>query len=256
MGYTAPHTGLLDSYAGADREEANRKAMGTAGKINAMFSSFGIRASVDEVKTGQTVNTYMIKLGGGVSVSKVKNALANLAYIVGNANIRLSAPIEDDPRIGIEIPNGNTAPVCLRTFGGQWAGKSPVSFALGRGKDGDIVCDIADMPHLLIAGATGSGKSVCINSIITSIIYRTHPLAARLVLIDPKKVEFAPYDNDPHLICPVVTDAMEAVTTLCGLCGMMEERFTMFASDGCRNLEEYNAKHPHEKYPHVVCVVD
>ena len=253
MGYNYPSMELLDTPT---ENNAGNDYPATACAINEVFASFGVKARVNGANHGPAVTTYMIDYAPGVSIKKITGCLANIQYRVGSSNVRFSEPKPGQTYIGLEVPNSQSSTVTLRNFGGSWDGTSAISFGLGVSSQGGIVCDLAKMPHLLIAGSTGSGKSVCLNSIITSILFRAHPDAVKLVMIDPKQVELSIYDGIPHLATPVVKNVDDAIYTLQWACREMDNRYTTMSESGHRNIESYNTANPHAKYPQIVIIID
>ena len=219
---------------------------------------------VENVSVGPAITRYELKPAEGVRVSKIANLADDIALNLAAKSIRIEAPIPGKQAVGIEVPNEESEVVHIRDIlqtDEFKEHKSKLAFALGKDVSGDaIVTDIAKMPHVLIAGATGSGKSVCINTLIASIIYKAKPSEAKLVMIDPKIVELSVYNGIPHLLIPVVTDPKKAAGALAWAVQEMENRYTMFASKGVRDLKGYNEVIEKEdnfgKLPHIVIIVD
>ncbi len=221
-------------------EELTEKAK----NLVATLASFGVRTKVINICCGPTVTRYELKPEVGVKVRSIQNLADDIALHLKAQAIRIEAPIPGKDAVGIEIPNENVSTVYIRDLidNDDFKNlKSRVSVALGMDVSGSAVyMDIAKMPHLLIAGATGTGKSVCINSFIISILYKANPDEVKLILIDPKKVEFAMYDRIPHLLVPVVTEPKKAAGTLAWAVNEMEHRFNLIEAAKCRNIEAYN----------------
>ncbi len=228
------------------------------------LSSFGVSATVTDISRGPTVTRYELKPAAGVRISKITNLSDDIALNLAATNVRIEAPIPGKAAVGIEIPNTVSNIVSMRElidtpdFSAQ---KSILSAGLGKDIAGNnIYCDLAKMPHLLIAGTTGSGKSVCMNSIIVSILYRATPEQVKLLMIDPKKVEFSKYENIPHLLVPVVTDPRKASGALGWAVSEMLKRYQAFSDYGVRDIEGYNkyvAKHEDmQPMPKVVICID
>ncbi len=213
-------------------------------KLEATLKSFGVSAKVIEVNKGPTVTRYEVQPGLGVKVSKIANLADDLALNLAAKGIRIQAPIPGKPAVGIEVPNETLESVYLReVLEDENFQKFPSKVAFGIGKDigGNIVvADLAKMPHLLIAGATGAGKSVCINTMITSIIYKSSPEEVKLLMIDPKVVELSVYNGIPHLLIPVVTDPKKASAALNWAVREMEKRYKLFADNNVRDLKGFN----------------
>jgi len=225
--------------------------------------SFRIEARVVEVSVGPTVTRYDLAPGPGVKVSSISNLTNDLALSLAAQGIRIEAPIPGKSAVGIEIPNKEPQPVYLREIlqEERFANfPSKLAFALGKDIAGEpVVTDVARMPHLLIAGATGSGKSVCINTLIASLLYKARPDEVKLLMIDPKVVELSVYNGIPHLLIPVVTDPKKASGALSWAVGEMESRYNMFAETGCRDLKGFNisrSKTGEPELPQIVIIID
>ncbi|MCM3782898.1 DNA translocase FtsK [Neobacillus mesonae] len=235
----------------------------TARKLEATLESFGVRAKVLEVVRGPAVTRYEIQPDIGVKVSRIVSLTDDIALALAAKDIRMEAPIPGKSAIGIEVPNGEVSLVTMRevmetsTF--QDA-ESKLSIAFGRDISGQtIVGNLARMPHLLVAGATGSGKSVCINGIITSILYKAKPSEVKFLMVDPKMVELNVYNGIPHLLAPVVTDPKRASLALKKIVVEMEKRYELFSKSGARNVEGYNnlmKDNPAAVLPYIVVIVD
>lgn len=226
---------------------------------------FHVRAKVVNATQGPAVTRFEVQPELGVKVSKVKNLSDDLKLNMSAKDIRIEAPIPGKNTIGIEVPNPTSQMVGLSEIIGSNSFKdssSPLSIALGLNIEGaPIVTNIQKMPHGLIAGATGSGKSVCINTILLSLIYKAHHDDVKFILIDPKMVELAPYNGIPHLVSPVITDVKAATAALKWAVNEMEERYEKFVQEGVRDIERYNQKvlkqdRGHEKMPFIVIVID
>ena len=231
-----------------------------ANKLVQTLKSFGVNAAVSEVHRGPAVTRYEVQPATGVKVSRIVSLTDDLALALAAKDIRIEAPIPGKSAIGIEVPNAEVAIVSLREVlesppYQDAAGKLTV--ALGRDISGEpIVADLARMPHLLVAGATGSGKSVCINGLIMSILFKAKPEEVKLMMIDPKMVELNVYNGIPHLLAPVVTDPKRASVALKKVVAEMERRYTLFAKTGSRNIEMYNAQTEESPLPYIVVIVD
>jgi len=228
------------------------------------MADFGVRARVVNTCCGPTVTRYEVQPEAGVRVKQIANLADDIALHLAATSIRMEAPIPGKSAVGIEIPNKNTNIVRLRELiEGEEFKKSNKKLLCCLGVDvvgNPVTLDVAAMPHLLIAGATGMGKSVCINSLIVSLLYRAHPDEVKLILIDPKKVEFSDYNGIPHLLVPVVTEPKKAAGSLSWAVLEMERRFSEIQEVGAKNLEEYNeltADDPEKEYiPQVVIIID
>ena len=242
----------------------NRALTETASKLQKTLYNFGVVAKVEHVSVGPAITRYELKPSEGVRVSKIANLADDIALNLAAKTIRIEAPIPGKQAVGIEVPNEESEVVHLRdildtdTFKNH---KSKLAFALGKDVSGEErVTDIAKMPHVMIAGATGSGKSVCINTLIASIIYKAKPSDVKLIMVDPKIVELSVYNGIPHLMIPVVTDPKKAAGALAWAVQEMENRYTKFAAKGVRDLAGYNDAVEKEdtlgKLPHIVIIID
>lgn len=267
--YQLPSFNLLQLPPQHDQSGEYSVIQANAKKLEQTLQSFGVKAKVTEVHLGPAVTKYEILPDVGVKVSKIVNLQDDLALALAAKDIRMEAPIPGKSAIGIEVPNSEVAIVTLREVleskeGGKQNALLQVAF--GRDITGQaVLAELNKMPHLLVAGSTGSGKSVCINGIVVSILMRTKPHEVKLMMIDPKMVELNVYNGIPHLLAPVVTDARKASQALKKVVSEMERRYDLFSHTGTRNIEGYNAhvrkvneetseKHP--KLPYIVVIVD
>ncbi len=234
-------------------------------KLEESLSHFGIQASVIDAVQGPTVTRFELTVGQGTKVSRVRNLTDDLKLTLAAKEIRIQAPIPGKSSIGIEIPNRKTRPVRISEVIGTasfMASDSPLEAVLGLGLTGEpVTLDLRKMPHGLIAGATGSGKSVCINSILVSLLYKASPTDLKMMLIDPKMVELAPFNGIPHLISPVITDVKAATAALKWAVGEMERRYELLAHTGVRDIERYNKvvienRKFSLKMPYLLIVID
>ena len=236
----------------------------TASKLQRTLHSFGVSAKVENVSVGPTITRYELKPAEGVRVSKIANLADDIALNLAAESIRIEAPIPGKQAVGIEIPNKEKDMVVLRDIIADkkfQEAKSKLAFAVGRDAAGEVIVgDIAKMPHVLIAGSTGSGKSVCINTLITSIIYKAKPSEVKLVMVDPKVVELSVYNGIPHLLIPVVTDPKKAAGALSWAVQEMVNRYHLFAEKNVRDITGYNealeAEGIEEKLPQIVIIID
>lgn len=236
----------------------------TAAKLQKTLYSFGVSAKVENVSVGPAITRYELKPAEGVRVNKIANLADDIALNLAAETIRIEAPIPGKQAVGIEVPNKEKEAVHLREVLESEEfehNESKLSVALGKDVAGNIqLADIAKMPHVLIAGSTGSGKSVCINTIITSIIYNAKPSEVKMVMVDPKVVELSVYNGIPHLLIPVVTDPKKAAGALAWAVQEMDNRYNLFATKGVRDIKGYN--HAIEKeqevgmLPQIVIIVD
>ena len=267
--YTLPPIDLLTLPPHSDQSGEYSGIQKNAKKLEKTFQSFGVRAKVTQVHLGPAVTKYEVLPDVGVKVSKIVSLHDDLALALAARDIRIEAPIPGKSAIGIEVPNTEVAVVSLREVLESEENNRPDSkllFGLGRDVTGQaVMTELNKMPHLLVAGSTGSGKSVCINGIITSIIMRAKPHEVKMMMIDPKMVELNVYNGIPHLLAPVVTDPRKAAQALKKIVSEMERRYELFSHTGTRNIEGYNdyvnkfneeneEKHP--KLPFIVVIVD
>ncbi|MBC2337226.1 DNA translocase FtsK [Listeria innocua] len=233
--------------------------------LDETLENFNVHASVVNRTQGPAVTRFEVQPEKGVKVSKITNLTDDIKLNLAAKDIRIEAPIPGKSTVGIEIPNQTSRPVMLSELMNTEAfqsSESPLTAALGLDISGTpIITDLQKMPHGLIAGATGSGKSVCINSLLVSLLYKATPDQLKLLLIDPKMVELAPYNRIPHLVSPVITDAKAATVALKWAVEEMERRYQLFSHTGVRNMEKYNeyASHPYhtgEKLPYILIVID
>ncbi len=236
----------------------------TATRLQKTLYSFGVSAKVENVSVGPAITRYELKPSEGVRVSKIANLADDIALNLAAETIRIEAPIPGKQAVGIEVPNSEREAVHLREVldSDEFKdAKSKLTIALGKDVAGNIqLADIAKMPHVLIAGSTGSGKSVCINTIITSIIYKSKPSEVKFVMVDPKVVELSVYNGIPHLLIPVVTDPRKAAGALAWAVQEMDNRYNLFAGKGVRDLKGYNSAVEKEegtgKLPQIVIIID
>ncbi len=228
--------------------------------IEETLSEFGIEGEVVELSQGPRVTMYEIQLAPGVQVQKVYKIQDNLAMNLKTTTIRVVAPLPNKSTVGIEVPNREISVVYLKDIINSKEfrkSKSKLTITVGKNIMGrPVVTDLKQMPHLLIAGATGSGKTVCLNSLITSILYKATPEEVKFIMIDPKMVELTFYNDLPHLLCPVVVDINKAVNTLKWLIAEMGRRYKLFSGAKTRNIEGYNAVAIDEYMPYIVVVID
>lgn len=258
--YTLPPLSLLKGDGPRHIGMSEKELINNAKVLEDTLASFSVSAKVVQVSCGPTITRFEVHPSPGVKVSRIVNLADDIALSLAAQDVRIEAPIPGKAAIGIEVPNKKKSVVYLRDIletAEFNAPDSKLTFALGKDVGGNpIVSDLTDMPHLLIAGATGSGKSVCVNSIITSILYKANPHEVRVVMIDPKVVELAVYDGIPHLLTPVVTDAKKASSALFWLVTEMEKRYLAFAEVGVRDIGRYNELFPESPYPKIVIIID
>ena len=266
-GFSLPSFDILKKSSGGGVQQSEDSLKATAEKLKATLEEFGIKAEVVGWVPGPTVTLFKVDLPAGVRVSRITALNDDIALALAAPGVRVFAPIPGTTYVGIEIPNDDRETVLLSDVLGD-AKKGPLQMAIGKDVEGNsIVTDLATMPHLLIGGTTGSGKSVAINAMVTSILMRATPSEVRLILIDPKRVEFTPYNGIPHLYVPVVTEPKEAASALTWGVAEMESRLKTFSEQKVRNIEAYNAKVQKlsdakreelglEELPYIVIVID
>nr|WP_290459640.1 DNA translocase FtsK [Romboutsia ilealis] len=257
--YKMPSVNLLNKIDKRADDNSKKKVLKNASLLEKTLADFGVEAKVNQVTVGPTITRYEIQPSPGVKVSKIVNLTDDIALSLAARSIRMEAPIPGKSAIGIEVPNETPLMVGLReVFESEEFKKfdSPLAMALGKDISGKpVIGDIGKMPHLLIAGSTGSGKSVCVNTLISSILYKARPDEVKLLLIDPKVVELANYNGIPHLLIPVVTDPKKAANALNWAVVEMNKRYKMFAENGVKDITSYNEK-CEEKLPKIVIIID
>ena len=261
--YVYPPIDILSKMEKPSLKGGTKTLTDTAARLQKTLYSFGVSAKVENVTVGPAITRYELKPAEGVRVSKIANLADDIALNLAAETIRIEAPIPGKQAVGIEVPNKQKEMVGLREVIESEAFKnndSKLSVALGKDVAGSaVIANIAKMPHVLIAGSTGSGKSVCINTIITSIIYNSKPSEVKLVMVDPKVVELSVYNGIPHLLIPVVTDPKKAAGALAWAVQEMDNRYNLFAEKGVRDLVGYNKAAEHEgagKLPQIVIIID
>ncbi len=266
-GYHYPPVSLLNAPKFEDSRQAADDLNKTAENLVQTLRSFGVETKIVDISRGPTVTRYELQPCAGVKISKITNLADDIALNLATAGVRIEAPIPNKAAVGIEVPNKASATVGVREIieSPQFAGaKSKLTVAMGRDIAGNVIVgDVGKMPHGLIAGATGSGKSVCINSIIVSLLYKASPEEVKLLMIDPKVVELGIYNGIPHLLVPVVTDPRKAAGALGWAVSEMEKRYQMFSDRGVRDIAGYNKfvetltdESEVKKMPHIVIIID
>ncbi|OJF94319.1 DNA translocase FtsK [Alkalibacterium sp. 20] len=263
--YKLPPVSLLDEHEAIDQSDEYSIIQKNVKKLEETFESFGVKAKVTKANLGPAVTKYEIQPATGVKVSKIVNLTDDLALALAAKDIRMEAPIPGKSVIGIEVPNSEVSMVSFRdTIEGQINNKERLlEVPLGRDIAGNVaMADLSKMPHLLVAGATGSGKSVSINGMITSLLMKAKPNEVKMMMIDPKMVELNVYNGIPHLLTPVVTNPKKAAQALHKVVQEMERRYELFAASGTRNMEGYNqfVKKKNDEgllpFPYIVVIVD
>ncbi|PAB61211.1 DNA translocase FtsK [Anaeromicrobium sediminis] len=261
--YIIPPIDLLEKKLTKNNQNDKKEILGKASILEQTLDNFGVEAKVVQVSKGPSITRYEIQPSPGVKVSKIVNLSDDIALNLAASNIRIEAPIPGKAAVGIEVPNDEVSMVTIREVieSEQFlSSPSKVSFVLGKDIAGNtIVTDLSKMPHMLIAGATGSGKSVCVNAIINSILYKAKPNEVKVLLIDPKVVELSTYNGIPHLLIPVVTDPNKASSALNWAVSEMTRRYKSFAENNVRDIGGYNKKMKElegETFPQIVIIID
>ena len=262
--YRMPPVSLLNKTKKTARADTTSELKHNADKLVDVLRSFGVETRIIDISRGPTVTRYELQPSAGVKISKITGLADDIALNLAAAGVRIEAPIPNKPAVGIEVPNKQTDIVGIRELIDSAAfrdAKSKLTVVLGKDITGSIVlADLAKMPHLLIAGATGSGKSVCVNSMIISLLYKATPDEVKLLMIDPKQVELGVYNGIPHMIVPVVTDPRRAAGALGWAVTEMLRRYKLFSDNGVRNMDGYNEmaeiSDDIEKLPHIVIIID
>ncbi|MCK4518869.1 MAG: DNA translocase FtsK [Candidatus Omnitrophica bacterium] len=259
--YNLPPIDLLKKSPSTPTEDSRQSLKNQAAILENTLADFGIEVKVVQIDKGPVVTRYELQPAAGVKVQRIVTLSDDIALSMKALSVRVVAPIPGKDRVGIEVPNSEMSVVNLReiiTSEKFTIAKSTLTLALGKDIAGaPVVCDLGIMPHLLIAGTTGSGKTVCVNSIIISMLYRATPDELRFIMVDPKMVELAPYNGLPHLLCPVITSPKKVSAALNWTVTEMENRYQTFAREGARNIEIYNKKvEKDKKLPYIVVIID
>ncbi|MEW6608486.1 MAG: DNA translocase FtsK 4TM domain-containing protein [bacterium] len=261
--YQLPPLAILNDSLPPSEKDLKDDLLLISGLLEDTLADFGIEAKVVQVNRGPAVTSFEVQPAAGVKVSSVVGLSNDLALALAAPSIRIEAPIPGKQVIGIEVPNRKATPVCIKEVLSTDVfinSASPLTIALGKDIFGKpVIADLVEMPHLLIAGATGSGKSVCINAVITSILYKTSPSKVKFIMIDPKRVELTIYNGIPHLLFPVIVNAKESIRVLAWLEKEMETRYERLAAVGARDIESYNQKmklDPENNLYYIITVID
>ena len=263
LDYKLPHLNLLKSHSHKHNSNDKKEILKKAKVIEETMKNFGIEATISNINIGPTITCYELSPAPGIKLSRIVSLADNIALNLATSDIRIEAPIPGKSAVGIEVPNKIKESVLLKDIilsEEYIKTNSNIPLALGKDVSGKPqISTIDKMPHLLIAGATGSGKSVCINTIIMSILYKSSPYDVKLMLIDPKVVELSIYNGIPHLLIPVVTDPKKAAYALNWAVNEMERRYKLFAQNSVRDISSYNSKSHDkqgEKLPQIVIIID
>ncbi|MFH1201312.1 MAG: DNA translocase FtsK [Candidatus Omnitrophota bacterium] len=256
--YQLPSLDLLESPPPLAARQIKDDLTTNARILKETLSDFGISVKVSNIERGPVITRYEVEPAPGVKIHKIVSLSDDISLAMKAQSVRIVAPIPGKGLVGVEVPNTQSSLVYLKeVLSTDEFVKSNSKLALALGKDitgKPVVTDLCDMPHLLIAGTTGSGKTVCVNSLVMSILYKATPSEVKFIMVDPKMVELAPFNGLPHLICPVVTDAKKVSAALNWVVNEMEERYTLLAKESVRNIDAYNERH--EKLPYIMVIVD
>ncbi len=259
--YKKPNiTMCLDNVKQTYGKENDKNAKAKADQLLAILNQFDVPCTLQDISIGPSVTKFEVKPEPGIRVSKITSLQNNIMMELAVSEVRIEAPVPGKNAVGIEIPNVDRSNVQMKEMMDNIPDKykdNPLTTVLGKDLSGNrIYCELNKMPHLLIAGSTGSGKSVCINSIICSILLNTTPDEVKLLLIDPKKVEFAAFEDVPHLIGPVISDTSQAANSLKTIVQIMDERFNLFSTTKVKSITEYNKKFSDNKMYYIVVIID
>jgi S-DNA-T family DNA segregation ATPase FtsK/SpoIIIE len=256
--YVLPSLDLLDSPPPLSMRQLKDDLTDNAKILEDTLNDFGIAVRVADIERGPVITRYELEPAPGVKVQRIVSLSDDIALTMKATSVRIVAPIPGKNRVGVEVPNIQTSMVFLKEVlacDDFRNSKSKLTLALGKDIGGKpIIADLGEMPHLLIAGTTGSGKTVCVNGIILSMLFNATPNDVKFLMVDPKMVELAPYNGLPHLLCPVVTDPKKVASALLWVTSEMDERYRLLAKEGCRNIEAYNQKK--QKLPYIIVVID
>jgi DNA segregation ATPase FtsK/SpoIIIE, S-DNA-T family len=256
--YNLPTVDLLDSPPPFEARQIKDDLEANARILEETLEDFGISVKVTDIERGPVITRYELEPAPGVKLNRIVALGDDIALAMKAQSVRIVAPIPGKARVGVEVPNSQSSLVYLKELlvsSEFQKAKSKLTLALGKDIAGyPVVADLGDMPHLLIAGTTGAGKTVCVNTLILSMLYRCSPNDLKFLMVDPKMVELAPFNGLPHLLCPVVTDAKKAAIALSWVVGEMEERYQLLAKASARNIDAYNEKQ--EKIPYIIVIID
>ncbi|MCM8797722.1 MAG: DNA translocase FtsK [Candidatus Omnitrophica bacterium] len=256
--YRLPTLDLLDNPPILESRQTKEDLEANARVLEETLDDFGISAKVTDIERGPAITRYELEPAPGVKVNRIEALDDDIALAMRAPSVRILAPIPGKARVGVEVPNSQTTFVYLKeVLASNAFTQAKFKLALPLGKDitgRPIVADLDEMPHLLIAGTTGSGKTVCVNSLILSLLFKNSPDELKFLMVDPKRVELMPFNDIPHLLCPVVTDAKKVSAALNWVLNEMDERYRLLAKAGTRNIESYNEKN--EKLPYIIVIID
>jgi DNA segregation ATPase FtsK/SpoIIIE, S-DNA-T family len=258
--YHLPGLDLLESPPPIETRQIKEDLTNNARILEETLDDFGISVKVTDIEKGPVITRYELEPAPGVKLNRIVALSDDIALAMKAQSIRIVAPIPGKARVGVEVPNTQSSFVYFKEIlSAKEFQEADGTLILALGKDiagHPVVTDLGDMPHLLIAGTTGSGKTVCVNSLILSLLFRFSPRDLKLLMVDPKMVELMPFNGLPHLLCPVVTDAKKASAALAWVVNEMEDRYQLLAKAAARNIEAYNNKQQEEKMPYIVVIID
>jgi len=262
--YTLPSPDLLNSPPSVEERSLKEDLKTSSRILEETLGDFGLEVKVVKIEQGPVITRYELEPAPGIKISRISALNDNIALAMKAQSVRIVAPIPGKGTVGVEVPNTKSALVYLREVleskEYQKASDSRLTMALGKDISGHpVIADLSDMPHLLIAGATGSGKTVCVNSLIASLLFNTSPDELKFLMVDPKMVELSIYNDIPHLLCPVVTEAKKVSAALSWIVEEMESRYKLFAETGSRNIDIYNKKMRQKengKIPYIIVIID
>ncbi len=256
--YHLPSSELLEPPPPLSARQIKEDLTANARILEETLFDFGVSVKVADIERGPVITRYELEPAPGVKVQRIVTLCDDIALAMKAQSVRIVAPIPGKGRVGVEVPNTQTSIVYIKELlSSQDFIDSSYKLTLALGKDitgNPVIADLGEMPHLLIAGTTGSGKTVCVNSLIASILYKATPYEVKFLMVDPKMVELAPFNGLPHLLCPVITEAKKVSTALNWVVNEMEERYQLLAKVGVRNIEAYNEKQ--ETLPYIVVIID
>ncbi|MDD2702753.1 MAG: DNA translocase FtsK, partial [Candidatus Omnitrophica bacterium] len=256
--YHLPSLDLLESPPPLEARQIKEDLAGNARVLEETMDDFGISVKVTDIERGPIITRYELEPAPGVKLNRIVTLSDDIALAMKAQSVRIVAPIPGKARVGIEVPNSQSSIVYLKEIVSSSEFRnsdSKLPLALGKDISGKpVISDLTQMPHILIAGTTGSGKTVCVNSLILSLLFKTTPAELKMVMVDPKMVELAPFNGLPHLMCPVVTESKKAAFALNWVVEEMERRYRLLAGAGSRNIEAYNQKN--ELLPYIILIVD
>jgi len=262
--YTLPTLNLLDSPPPIEERRLKEDSETSSKILEETLGDFGLEVKVVKIEQGPVITRYELEPAPGIKISRIACLSDNIALAMKAHSVRIVAPIPGKGTVGVEVPNQESALVYLReileTKDFKDASDAKLTIALGKDISGHpVLADLSDMPHLLIAGATGSGKTVCVNSLVASLLFNTTPEELKFLMVDPKMVELSIYNNIPHLLCPVVTEAKKVSAALNWVVNEMDNRYKLFAETGARNIDVYNrkmAQNGNDKMAYIVVIID